>query len=248
MASQNFGITYGVNDTIDSFGVNSGDDGFASTGMWPDMTLAVAPNPTALKMSSLPPTRIQHTSNFGTAMRAANDSAFPTGENLVNGVALGSGQYFLGTGLPLASETPNPLINFAGNTLSGVDANAFMPTTDDLGQLLSFEVNPPPPSIDTHGVDTNIAGGKPACICGKSFTRADSLRRHIQFASHRARATLAFSVTSGTREAADLFPCVACDKHRGNESFTRRDHLRQHLRVYHKMNKEFVDEHLRAYH
>lgn len=53
--------------------------------------------------------------------------------------------------------------------------------------------------------------------------------------------------TARTRRRA--YPCNHSEKHRGNNAFVRRDHLRQHLgeKGYHKMNKARVDEYLRTH-
>ncbi|KAI5863971.1 hypothetical protein GGS23DRAFT_596455 [Durotheca rogersii] len=55
-------------------------------------------------------------------------------------------------------------------------------------------------------------GHRYACTCGKTFSRSDSLKRHI------------------TSKSADIpkYPCEHCDKHRGERGFRRLDHLFQH--------------------
>ncbi|KAI1396772.1 hypothetical protein F4819DRAFT_491202 [Hypoxylon fuscum] len=62
------------------------------------------------------------------------------------------------------------------------------------------------------------------CICGTKFTRLDALNRHV---------------TSQSR-VAPQYPCEYCYNHQGENGFRRRDHLTQHLKVYHKI--ETVDK------
>ncbi|KAK0743894.1 hypothetical protein B0T18DRAFT_448469 [Schizothecium vesticola] len=58
------------------------------------------------------------------------------------------------------------------------------------------------------------------CTCLRSFARLDTLKRHCQ-------------AKNGTAEA---IHCPLCTKHDGDKSFTRRDHLQQHLAGYHKLD------------
>lgn len=60
-----------------------------------------------------------------------------------------------------------------------------------------------------------------ACRCSKTFSRQDCLARHLQ----------EFSLTAS-------FPCPYCEKHDGKKAFKRRDHLTQHLRGHHRMERE----------
>ncbi|KAF7550765.1 hypothetical protein G7046_g7921 [Stylonectria norvegica] len=60
------------------------------------------------------------------------------------------------------------------------------------------------------------------CICGCGFVRKDALTRHIE------------SLDTGIPK----YPCNFCRKHRGENGFRRRDHLRQHVRGYHKFDVE----------
>jgi hypothetical protein len=53
--------------------------------------------------------------------------------------------------------------------------------------------------------------------------------------------------TSGRIRSGRRFPCQFCDKYRGNRSFTRRDHLRQHLKRGHKFNDASVKAYLNAF-
>jgi hypothetical protein len=53
--------------------------------------------------------------------------------------------------------------------------------------------------------------------------------------------------TSGRIRSGRRFPCQFCDKYRGNRSFTRRDHLRQHLKHGHKFNRASVKAHLNTF-
>ncbi|KAK1506138.1 hypothetical protein CTAM01_03473 [Colletotrichum tamarilloi] len=65
-----------------------------------------------------------------------------------------------------------------------------------------------------------------ACSCGKNFARLDVLYRHLD--------------SMGT----DMpkFPCQFCKSHRGENGFRRRDHLRQHVRGYHRFEAEGKNE------
>jgi hypothetical protein len=56
------------------------------------------------------------------------------------------------------------------------------------------------------------------CHCGKTFSRIDVLSRHVQ-----------------TFQSSFRFPCPHCEKFAGIKGFVRRDHLIQHLRVYHRI-------------
>ena len=58
------------------------------------------------------------------------------------------------------------------------------------------------------------------CICGESFSRPETLKRHVA----------AFIKKSGTRPD---FTCSLCHRS-GGRAFSRRDHLIQHLQVYHR--------------
>lgn len=53
--------------------------------------------------------------------------------------------------------------------------------------------------------------------------------------------------TSGRIQSGRRFPCQFCDKYRGNRSFTRRDHLRQHLKRGHKFNDASVKAYLNTF-
>ncbi|KAI1126555.1 hypothetical protein F5Y10DRAFT_244566 [Nemania abortiva] len=65
-----------------------------------------------------------------------------------------------------------------------------------------------------------------ACSCEVKFARNDVLGRHI---------------ASYLKENAK-YPCTFCRRHRGKQAFRRRDHLVQHLRGYHKMEPEEIDD------
>ncbi|KAI1659463.1 hypothetical protein F4813DRAFT_353055 [Daldinia decipiens] len=58
------------------------------------------------------------------------------------------------------------------------------------------------------------------CICGTTFTRLDALNRHI---------------SSKSRNAAQYL-CEYCYAYQGENAFSRRDHLTQHLKVYHRID------------
>jgi hypothetical protein len=53
--------------------------------------------------------------------------------------------------------------------------------------------------------------------------------------------------TSGRIRSGRRFTCQFCDKYRGNRSFTRRDHLRQHLQRGHKFNDASVKAYLKIF-
>ncbi|KAI0802325.1 hypothetical protein GGR55DRAFT_454953 [Xylaria sp. FL0064] len=63
------------------------------------------------------------------------------------------------------------------------------------------------------------------CSCGIKFARNDVLLRHLK---------------SFTKESAK-YPCTFCRRHRGKTAFRRRDHLVQHLKGYHKMEPEEIN-------
>ncbi|KAI1366344.1 hypothetical protein F5Y08DRAFT_301400 [Xylaria arbuscula] len=65
-----------------------------------------------------------------------------------------------------------------------------------------------------------------ACSCGVKFARTDALNRHIK---------------SFLKESAK-YQCTFCKRHRGKNAFRRRDHLVQHLRGYHKMDPEEIND------
>lgn len=56
------------------------------------------------------------------------------------------------------------------------------------------------------------------CMCTKTFSRLDVLNRHTQIFNPEVS-----------------FPCPYCQKYRGPRSFSRRDHLAQHLRGFHNI-------------
>ncbi|KAI1328038.1 hypothetical protein F5Y16DRAFT_164123 [Xylariaceae sp. FL0255] len=64
------------------------------------------------------------------------------------------------------------------------------------------------------------------CSCGKRYVRIDVARRHIQ---------------SFNKEA-DKYPCTCCKQYQGKQGFRRRDHLVQHLKVYHRLDQEKINE------
>ncbi|KAK5636508.1 hypothetical protein RRF57_012220 [Xylaria bambusicola] len=67
-----------------------------------------------------------------------------------------------------------------------------------------------------------------ACSCGVKFARADVLSRHIK----------------GFLKESAQYQCPFCKRHRGKQAFRRRDHLVQHLRGYHKMDSEEINNFL----
>lgn len=96
---------------------------------------------------------------------------------------------------------------------------------------------------DIHGYHDSDTDGKKACLCGKSYSRLDSLNRHIRTVTKTQSSGID---TASSLTATNKYPCNLCNKHSGNSAFVRRDHLRQHLRVYHKYNKESIDGYCKA--
>ena len=69
-----------------------------------------------------------------------------------------------------------------------------------------------------HGYsDSNLV-----CKCGEVFSRSDVLDRHLN----------GYVLETGK------YPCLYCKRHRGEQSFKRKDHLTQHLRGYHHINND----------
>ncbi|KAI1640623.1 hypothetical protein F4809DRAFT_662902 [Biscogniauxia mediterranea] len=56
------------------------------------------------------------------------------------------------------------------------------------------------------------------CKCGQKFVRLFTLERHIE----------------SFQKSMPEYPCDECDTYKGNKGFPRKDHLVQHLRVFHK--------------
>jgi hypothetical protein len=168
------------------------------------------------------------------SLGSTNDNACSAWENLHNAPALGANHY---PGTDLMGVNLIDDLNFVDNNYAEINANVFIQPVD-FGQVLSFGINPLPLSNPSHGVAVNLPNGRPACLCGTSFSRTDALHRHIRTASRR-----------DTIGRSGQFPCLLCDNRRGSNSFSRRDHLRQHLgeKGYHKMNKEAIDEYFRTH-
>ena len=175
------------------------------------------------------------------AGNATNLAAFEVGQSFGFDPSFGSPVY--GQALDWAAvmaQAPFPDFCPTNNILwTGYNNNAILQPPDS-SQHPVTELNTDP--ITLHDTDTNSAAA--ACLCGKSFSRRDALKRHIETASRRS--TQAFS----SLDASELYPCNLCDKYQGINSFKRRDHLRQHLGVkgYHKMNKVAIDKYLDEYH
>jgi len=66
------------------------------------------------------------------------------------------------------------------------------------------------------------------CLCGADFTRPDSLKRHIK------------AKTKGGAPGSKTFRCPLCERYDVQE-FSRRDHLTQHLKSYHRLGKKGLD-------
>ncbi|KAK0633956.1 hypothetical protein B0T14DRAFT_508093 [Immersiella caudata] len=72
------------------------------------------------------------------------------------------------------------------------------------------------------GTCGRLDGSTRTCRCGKHYSRADALNRHLS--------NVKFKCTYQN-----------CNAGSGN-GFRRRDHLRQHLEVFHKLTKAEVDQ------
>ncbi|KAK5653625.1 hypothetical protein OQA88_8655 [Cercophora sp. LCS_1] len=83
--------------------------------------------------------------------------------------------------------------------------------------------------------------GDKTCRCAKNFSRRDALTRHIKTANKKESRTSTALPRVALELDQSLFPCGMCDKHQGQSAFARRDHLRQHLRVFHKLNDEAIN-------
>ncbi|TRX94379.1 hypothetical protein FHL15_004846 [Xylaria flabelliformis] len=79
----------------------------------------------------------------------------------------------------------------------------------------------------SHAVQHLIVSKSPfVCHCGQNFTRLSSLERHIQ---------------NNTKQLQlDLHPCAECTTYQGRNGFKRKDHLVQHLRVFHKWDDDQI--------
>ncbi|KAI0547603.1 hypothetical protein F4679DRAFT_586270 [Xylaria curta] len=74
-----------------------------------------------------------------------------------------------------------------------------------------------------HGKST---GHRPySCDCGKTYSKLYALTRHL-------------SVTNGVGAK---YSCPLCTKYDGENGFNRRDHLQQHLRELHKLDKKGME-------
>lgn len=69
------------------------------------------------------------------------------------------------------------------------------------------------------------------CKCGQPFKRLDSLERHR------------IKYEPGARQ----YSCQLCDRYEGEKAFTREDNLKQHLRVYHRVNSTKYGEYKKRY-
>ncbi|KAF4636822.1 hypothetical protein G7Y89_g1270 [Cudoniella acicularis] len=79
-------------------------------------------------------------------------------------------------------------------------------------------------ALNNHAKITRHAAYK--CTCQATFSRLDCLNRHVQ--------------DFVTGPGAGAFPCRYCRKHIGDKAFTRKYHLAQHLRGYHKIETELL--------
>ncbi|KAI1126554.1 hypothetical protein F5Y10DRAFT_210519 [Nemania abortiva] len=83
---------------------------------------------------------------------------------------------------------------------------------------------PPTTMPPQHGPQ---AGGGLKCVCGGTFSRSDSLERHI----------------ASKNKVAKVY-CSLCEHDETAKSFSRLDHLAQHLRTFHKIPKGRIPEDL----
>ncbi|KAI1635971.1 hypothetical protein F4809DRAFT_641955 [Biscogniauxia mediterranea] len=81
----------------------------------------------------------------------------------------------------------------------------------------------------SQGLEGRTASAGHDCVCGVRFTRSDALQRHI---------------TCKSKSVTPQYPCRFCNRHQGDKAFLRRDHLAQHLKIYHKIENK--DERRRA--
>ncbi|KAI1739469.1 hypothetical protein F4680DRAFT_421684 [Xylaria scruposa] len=95
--------------------------------------------------------------------------------------------------------------------------------------IVCFEVFRNDNQLLEHGRN---AGHRPySCNCGRTYSRLYALTRHL---SSR-------SVASVTGSVGAKHSCPLCTKYDGESGFNRRDHLRQHLRVFHKLDKKGME-------
>lgn len=78
---------------------------------------------------------------------------------------------------------------------------------------------------------TKLQHGAFRCKCGQPFKRIDSLGRHL------------IKYQPGARQ----YSCQLCDRYEGEKAFTREDNLKQHLRVYHRVNSTKYGEYKKCY-
>ena len=78
---------------------------------------------------------------------------------------------------------------------------------------------------------TKLQHGAFKCKCGQPFKRLDSLERHL------------VKYQPGARQ----YSCQLCDRYEGEKAFTREDNLKQHLRVYHRVNSTKYGEYKKCY-
>ncbi|KAI8622886.1 hypothetical protein F5Y19DRAFT_44021 [Xylariaceae sp. FL1651] len=65
------------------------------------------------------------------------------------------------------------------------------------------------------------------CKCGQQFTKLYTLERHIR---------------GFQRDSLPAYPCEHCSAYQGTDGFKRKDHLLQHLRVFHKYDASQLAE------
>ncbi|KAF2671514.1 hypothetical protein BT63DRAFT_412536 [Microthyrium microscopicum] len=107
-----------------------------------------------------------------------------------------------------------------------------------------------PGSSDLLTSTFNHAGplaAKHSCAkCKEAFARALDLEEHAKTTKHKPFACSNCNTCFSRQDALTrhrevhgspkLYPCPECEKYRGDASFRRRDHLRQHLRKKHRVH------------
>ncbi|KAK4443066.1 hypothetical protein QBC34DRAFT_478588 [Podospora aff. communis PSN243] len=87
--------------------------------------------------------------------------------------------------------------------------------------------------FNRHNVTAALIAPPTCTHCNKTFSRPDALKRHLKSSCNaNSESNIHYRAQAG-------FTCDLCDP--GAKTFKRRDHLLQHLRVYHKMSEGAVE-------
>ncbi|KAH7149770.1 hypothetical protein B0J13DRAFT_274484 [Dactylonectria estremocensis] len=123
----------------------------------------------------------------------------------------------------------------------GTQANPTLaPSLDDISPL------PTPASMPEHAPVSTLTGAVHKCLeCGKTcrtksrLSHHGSTRRHSPFActcgAKFSRLDVLFRHLKTKNNAQPQHPCPYCKRHRGKSAFHRKDHLKQHVEEYHKL-------------